>query len=101
MIVMALNETRWDVERRFREWAWVNYDFMMPAGHLNDDSESGARKYRELCKDNAWLASKRGTYDQMVHPEVREVYTKEMELLTDQIYKLNKPRKHVFRLRKL
>ena len=101
LAVMALNETRWDVERRFREWAWVNYDFMMPAGHLNDYSEQGAQKFRELCKDNSWLASKRGTYDQMVHPAVREAYHQEMELLVDQIYKLNRPRKHTFLLRRI
>ena len=99
LAVMTLNETRWDVERRFREWAWVNYDFMMPAGHLNDNSEQGAQKFRELCKDNAWLASKRGTYDQMVRPEIREVYKQEMELLVDRIYELNQPQKHSFLLR--
>lgn len=101
LVVMALNETRWDVERRFREWAWVNYDFMMPAGHLNDNTEQGARKFRELCKDNAWLASKKGTYDQMVHPEVREAYHQEMECLVDRIYELNRPTKHTFLLKRI
>ena len=101
LAVMALNETRWEVERRLREWAWVNYDFMMPAGHLNDNTEQGAQKFRELCKDNAWLASKKGTYDQMVRPEVRKAYQKEMELLVDQIYELNKPRRHTFILKEI
>jgi len=101
LAVMALNETRWEVERRSREWAWVNYDFMMPAGFLNDNSEQAARKFRELCKDNAWLASKRGTYDQMVRPEVREAYQQEMELLVDRIYELNQPKKHTFLLKQI
>ena len=101
LAVMALNETRWEVERRFREWAWVNYNYMMPAGYLNDHSEQAAQKFRELCKDNAWLASKRGTYDQMVRPEVREAYRQEMEQLVDQIYKLNRPQQHRFQLRKI
>ena len=101
LAVMALNETRWDVERRFREWAWVNYNFMMPAGHLNDNSERAAQKFRELCKDNAWLASKRGTYEQMVRPEVRESYRQEMELLVDHIYEINQPRKHHYYLKKI
>ena len=100
-VVMALNETRWEVERRFREWAWVNYDFMMPAGHLNDHSEEAARKFRELSRNNDWLASRRGTYDQMMHSEVRGVYWEEMNLLIDRIYLLNKPRKHVYLLRKV
>ena len=101
LVVMALNETRWEVERRFREWAWVYYDYMMPAGHLNDNTEQGAQKFRQLSKDNAWLASKKGTYDQMVHPEVREAYLQEMNLLVDQIYKLNRPKKHTFVLNRL
>ncbi len=74
---------------------------MMPAGFLNDNSEQAAQKYRELCRGNDWLASKRGTYDQMVRPEVRDAYRQEMELLVDRIYKLNRPRKHTFRLKKL
>ena len=101
LAVMALNETRWEVERRFREWAWVNYNFLMPAGFMNDNSEQAAQKFRELCKDNSWLASKRGTYEQMVRPEVREAYRQEMECLVSQIYKLNKPKKHTYRLRDL
>jgi len=101
LAVMALNETRWEVERRFREWAWVNYDFMMPAGFLNDNSELAAQKFRELCRGNDWLASKRGTYDQMVRPEVRKAYQQEMELLVDRIYELNQPQKHTFMLKKL
>jgi hypothetical protein len=74
---------------------------MMPAGYLNDNSEQAAQKFRELCKGNDWLASKRGTYDQMVRPEVREAYRQEMELLVDLIYKLNQPRKHHFLLRRI
>ena len=101
LAVMSLNETRWDVERRFREWAWVNYNFMMPAGYLNDNSEQAAEKFRELSKGNAWLASKRGTYEQMCRPEVREAFRQEMELLIDRIYDLNRPRKHHFTLRKI
>ena len=74
---------------------------MMPAGFLNDDSEQAAQKFRELCRGNDWLASKRGTYDQMVRPEVRDAYQKEMELLVERIYDLNRPRKHTFLLKKL
>lgn len=101
LTVMALNETRWEVERRFREWAWVNYDYMMPAGFLNDNSERAAQKFRELCRGNDWLASKRGTYDTMVRPEVRKAYRQEMNCLVDEIYKVNKPHKHRFLLRRL
>ena len=101
LAVMALNETRWEIERRFREWAWVNYNFMMPAGFVNDNSEQAAQKFRDLCKDNAWLASKRGTYDQMVRPEVRAAYQQEMDCLIDRIYELNQPKKHKFLLKKL
>ena len=79
----------------------ANYNFMMPAGFLNDCSEQAAQKYRELCKGNDWLASKRGTYDQMVRPEVRDAYQKEMDLLVGRIYELNQPKKHTFRLKKL
>ena len=37
----------------------------------------------------------------MVRPEVRDAYQKEMELLVERIYDLNRPRKHTFLLKKL
>lgn len=99
--IMALNEARWELERRYREWAWVNYSFMLPAGYVNNFTEEGARKYRELCAHNDWLLSKRGTYDSYIHPEVQKVFTEEMDFLVDRIYQLNRPQKHRITLQKL
>ena len=100
-VVMTLNECRWDLERRLREWAWVNYTFLLPEGHMNDYTEAGAECYRRLCLDNAWLASRRGSYDMYFHPELQQATRDEISFLVDRIYSLNKPQKRHVALKRI
>ena len=100
LTIMALNENRWEIERRFRDYAWLQYDFFMPKGMLNRTDEAAARLFRQE-KDNIFVTSKADTYDKMCHREVREAYIAQMDDLVNRIYKLNKPQKRVVRLRLL
>ena len=98
--IMALNEARWEIERRFRDYAWLQYDFFMPKGMLNRTDEAAARLFRQE-KDNVFVTSKKDTFDKMCHAEVREAYIAQMEDLVNRIYKINKPQKRIVRLRSL
>lgn len=88
--IMSLNEHRWELERKFRDYAWLQYNFFLKKGLLNVHTEHSARVFREGQSD-AWVASKKEIYDQMHHPAVRQQYTDEMNLLVRRIYELNKP----------
>lgn len=35
LTIMALNEERWEIERRFRDYAWLQYNFFLKHGLLN------------------------------------------------------------------
>lgn len=96
--IMALNEARWEIERRFRDYAWLQYDFFMPKGMLNRTDEAAARLFRGE-KDNIFVTSKKDIFDKMCHEEVREAYTAQMEDLVNRIYKINKPLKRLVSLR--
>lgn len=89
--VMALNEERWEIERKFRDYAWLQYDFFMDKGLLDVNDEHAAEVFREGQKTNGWVGARRELYDKMIHREVRDAMTGQMDLLVKTIYKVNKP----------
>ena len=89
--IMALNEERWEIERRFRDYAWLQYDFFMPRGLLEANNEKAAEVFREGEKADGWVRARREIYDKMIHPEVREMYNRQMEMMVRKIYEINKP----------
>lgn len=93
MAVMALNEERWEIERRFRDYAWLQYNFFMKRGMLEANDEKAARAFREGQKSDGWVAAKRDLYGRMIHKDVRDMYTRQMDMIVDRIYEINRPQK--------
>ena len=89
--VMALNEDRWELERKFRDYGWLQYDFFMKKGMLHANDENAARTFREGEIKDGWVAARREIYDKMIHKDVRDTYTAMMDLMVDKIYQINKP----------
>ena len=89
--IMALNEDRWEIERRFRDYAWLQYNFFMKKGLLDVNDEHAAEVFREGAKKDGWVAARRELYDKMIHKEVRDMYTAQMDMMVKKIYDINKP----------
>ncbi len=89
--VMSLNEDRWDIERKFRDYAWLQYGFFQEKGLLEVNDEHAAQVFREGQKTNGWVGARRELYDRMIHKEVRDAMIGQMDLLVKTIYKVNKP----------
>lgn len=51
--------------------------------------------------NNIWLGIHRDIYSKMIYPEVRQAREKQMEVLIDAIYQMNKPVKRMVILRKI
>ena len=94
LAIMNLNEECWEIERRFRDYAWLQYNFFMKRGMLEANDERAARTFREGQKNDAWVAAKRDLYNRMIHKEVRDMYTRQMDMIVDRIYEINRPLKH-------
>lgn len=88
--IMELNENRWEIERQFRDYSWLQYNFFMKKGMLEQNDEQAARVFRAGQSDG-WVAAKRGLYDKMIHKEVRDMYIKQMDMIVERIYEINKP----------
>ncbi|TSJ43585.1 SGNH/GDSL hydrolase family protein [Mucilaginibacter corticis] len=91
MSVMLLNEERWEIERRFREYYWIEYVVLKPKGLLFNDSEAVADSVQTEAKKNFFIAMSLSSYRKARFKSVRDTWNKEMDLLIDQMYTINKP----------
>ncbi|MDR0543394.1 MAG: SGNH/GDSL hydrolase family protein [Dysgonamonadaceae bacterium] len=90
--VMYLNEERWEIERRFRDYAWVQFNFFQSRGLLFANNAEARRIMNEAIPDNPWpLGTMSDVYTRASLPEVRESWERQMDLLIDMIYTVNQP----------
>jgi lysophospholipase L1-like esterase len=99
--VMYLNEERWEIERRFRDEAWLQHNFFQPRGLLFANDDEALRIFNENAPSNVWLAAKADLFEKTLHPAVREAWQQQMELLVDKIYAINKPVTRKIALKKI
>lgn len=101
MAVMYLNEERWEIERRLRVYYWYQFDIFRDKGLLFADNEVAMDTLMSVAKENVFARGLLPGYLKSMHPGVREAWHKEMKLLTDQIYTINKPRKHRINIKQI
>ena len=101
LAVMHLNEYRWEIERNFRDYAWMQYDFFQDHGLLDANDRHAVEVLDREKSNNGWVGMHRENYSKLMHPAVREAREREQELLIDQIYRINKPVVRKIELRKL
>ena len=88
---MHLNEYRWEIERNFRDYAWVQYDFFQNKGLLDANDAHAVSVLDAEKGKNIWLQIHRENYAKLMLPHVREARAQQMELLVETIYEINKP----------
>lgn len=99
--VMFLNEERWEIEKRFREYAWVQFNFFLPKGITDPNTEDAVKILDENKSSNVWLNIRRDLYSKARYPEVRKAWQDEMGLLLSTIYNINTPVKRTITLVKV
>ncbi|MBK5720011.1 SGNH/GDSL hydrolase family protein [Dysgonomonas sp. Marseille-P4677] len=99
--IMMLNEERWEIERRFREYAWVEFNFFLPKGITNLNSREAIQILDKYKDSNGWLNGRRDLYSKAMFPEIRKAWQDEINLLTSTIYEINKPRERKITLVKI
>ena len=79
MKIMYLNEERFEVEKRFREYLWTEYSFLKKEGMLFADNQEAVNKLREYLPKDPFLRASYDWYTKAMYPEVREVWGKYMD----------------------
>lgn len=93
--VMYLNEERWEIEKRLRQYYWMEFTFFREKGLLFADNQAALDTLNANMQKNIFLGGMRDTYLKARFPEVRETWRHEMAMLIDKIYTLNKPKEHL------
>lgn len=101
LAIMHLNENRWEIERNFRDYAWVQFGFFQDKGLLFANNRASIDALDKEVNNNAWLKIHRDLYTKMMHQPFRDVREKEMNLFISKIYETNKPVKHTINLEKI
>ena len=89
--IMHLNELRWENERKFRDYAWVQYNFFQSRGLLYADNRIALEALSEAKDNDGWLQMHWNNYTQMMHSSYREILIDEINMIISKIYEINEP----------
>ncbi|MDB5135068.1 MAG: hypothetical protein JWP37_1671 [Mucilaginibacter sp.] len=92
--VRELNEERWDIERRLRMYVWMEYDFLKGKNMLYKDNNAAMDSVKKYAVKDMFVNGNKDNYSRARYKSVRDAWQKEMNVLTDQIYAINKPQNH-------
>lgn len=92
LAVMYLNEKRCQLERELRSYIWIQFYFFEKRGLLFADNEKALSILDKEIPNDIWLTNRRDQYALFMHPEIREAYQEQMELIVSKIYKINHPK---------
>ncbi|MES2829420.1 MAG: SGNH/GDSL hydrolase family protein [Bacteroidota bacterium] len=90
--IMDLNNRRREVESKFRNYYWVEYDFLKDKGMLFSRNQASIDTVTKYAPHNGWLNAKKTDYLEIVNHEA-SVQAKHDDLVNE-IYKVNKPITH-------
>jgi len=98
MSVLWLNEERMALESKLRAYYWLQFDFFRDEGLYFSDNARAMDSLNVTAQKNWFVASKKDNYRAARYAAVRDAWQKEMDVLIDEIYRVNRPRKHTIRI---
>lgn len=90
--VMQLNEDRWAIERRSREYYWVEYNLMRERGLLYACNEAAVDTLIAHMPKNIFVAGNADIYLRGMHQAFRDDWTNRQQELVEKIYRINQPK---------
>jgi hypothetical protein len=92
--IRELNEERWEIERRLRMYMWMEYDFLKGRNLLYKDDNAAMDTVKKYAMKDIFVNGNKDNYARARYKSLRDAWQKEMNVLTDQIYAINKPQVH-------
>lgn len=91
MTVMHLNEERWEIERRIRQYKGLQYRYLEEKGLLFEDSRKTLDQLQSELDTHYMLPHLYPNYTKARFEEIRKTWDMMQQLLIDRIYSINKP----------
>jgi lysophospholipase L1-like esterase len=101
MSILWLNEERMALEAKLRAYYWLQFECFRGLGLMYADNDAASDSVNRISAKNWAVASKKDNYRAARYAAVREGWQKEMDALVEEIYKVNRPRKHTIRIKAL
>lgn len=92
--ISELNEERWEIERRLRMYAWMEFNVLREKGMLFKDNNAAMDTVNAYAATNIFIGGNRDNFSRARYKALREAWQQEMNVLTDKIYEINKPQLH-------
>lgn len=94
LAIMHMNEERWDIERRLRNYAYVEFDLLKQKHLLYSDNKAAMDTVNKEAKHNPFINGNRDNYISAQYKAIRTAWQGEMDALINEIYVVNKPKTH-------
>lgn len=91
--ILLLNEERWEIEKKMRDFAYVEFSVLQPKGLLYKYDLSTLDTLKLMsAKNEAFMRGKNfDAYERGRHESIRNMWQKQLDMLADEIYRINKP----------
>lgn len=94
LAIMHMNEERWEIEKRLRNYAYVEFDLLKQKHLLYADNRAAMDTVNKEAKHNPFVNGNRDNYISAQYKVVRAGWQGEMDALVNEIYASNKPKTH-------
>ena len=98
MAILWLNEERMALESKIRAYYWLQFEYFKDLGLQFKDNATAMDSLNVTAPRNWFVGSKKDNYRAARYAAVREGWQKEMDVLVNEIYRINQPRKHTIRV---
>jgi lysophospholipase L1-like esterase len=92
--IMELNEERWDIERRLRMYAWMEFSVLRAKGMLFKDDNATMDSVNAYAAKDIFVGGNRDNFSRARYKALRDAWQQEIKVLTDKIYEINHPQLH-------
>jgi lysophospholipase L1-like esterase len=99
--VMELQLKRKDLEDKIRAYYWINYDYLYDKGWFLQDSQAITDSIMTEAKKNPFINGKKDAYMETHGKSQRDAIQKQMNDMTDEMYKLAQPVEHRIAIEKI
>ena len=99
--VMYLNSERFEVEKRLREYVWMEFTVFQDSQRRFVDNWESIETVNEQAANNWFVSSSNYWYRKSYFPAIRETWENYMKDIVDKIYQINKPVSRVVSLEKV
>jgi len=101
LAILHINEERWELEKKLRNYYWMEYSILSPLGLKFKDDAKTMDTLKILAKNNGFINGNLDNYSNSRFKLVRDAWQKEIDALVNEIYSINIPKKHLFQIKKV